>query len=107
MVRAVLAVIPFAFAVGCATADKPNLGVHGDAGFGHPDSDLPQLDSFIPADAPPGVREKTLSQTATETLTGGNSIACPAAGGAPGTSENHYYQDCANHGGIVPDMLPR
>lgn len=96
MVRAVLAV-PFLMAIGCATAEKQDLGGRGtDAGTGitHVDSNLPPLDSYIPPDAPPGVREKTLTQTASDTITPGNSIACAptATSGNVGTENNSYYR---------------
>lgn len=82
--------------VACATADKIDLkggNKNPDAGqIVHADSSLPQLDAFILADAPPGVMTKTLSQTTNDTLAGGNSVACPAANGDPGTSENHFYR---------------
>ncbi len=87
------------FTVGCATADKQDLGghVHTDAGGGgitHVDSDVPQIDMFIPADAPPGVMQKTLTQTSTDTITPGNSVACAptAASGNVGTLNNSYYR---------------
>lgn len=89
----------FAFAAlawaGCASAGKEGLNNHGDdpdaGGIQHPDGQsIDPPDATPIPDAPPGITQLTLAQTADSTLTPGNSVACPAD--TVGTGPNIYYR---------------
>ncbi|MBA3538649.1 MAG: hypothetical protein H0T79_03400 [Deltaproteobacteria bacterium] len=82
--------------IGCATAAKEDGNANPDGGLQRPDGSTSSidgapstLDAFVPVDAPPGVQEKTLTQTTNTTMTPEASIAC---NDGVSTSENSWYR---------------
>lgn len=77
--------------VGCATASSEQPGATADASNTvQPDGNQITIDAPTPPiDAPPGPITRTLSQTTSQTLKAGNSIAC---GANNTTRANNYYR---------------
>lgn len=84
--RVLLACVALA---GCASAGKGNSIIGGldDAGVGDA-NDFPSIDAAV-IDAPP--EQVTLSQSAADTITAGNTFACRDVDTGV-TAENHYYR---------------
>lgn len=82
-------------AAGCASAGtQDQSGVDsnpggGDGGNPIIDSGMTGDSSMVMIDAPPGPQTRTLTQTTSQTLKAGNTIAC---GGAGTTRANNYYR---------------
>jgi hypothetical protein len=82
---------------GCASAGSPGQsGVDSNTGGGGSDSGGTMIDgstmsdsSMVMIDAPPGPQTRTLTQTTSQTIKAGNTIAC---GGSGTTRANNYYR---------------
>ncbi len=74
---------------GCASAGSQQPGVDSNPGGGDDSGNQMTDGSVTMPDAPPGPMTRTLSQTNSQTLTAGNTLACS---NSTGTRANNFYR---------------